>query len=268
MPLAFAVAVPLPSPASALPSACCPQRPIRASLASRLVSTGATFDSLVASRRLALCFVGMSNCGKSHWSGALADGLGFSLCSVDEEIERAIAPELTRLGFAGIDGMAEWMGFPSDDRFERNQARYLELEEEITSGAVEALPEESHGRGNFVLDTTGSVVYLSKPTQALLRERYLVVHLEASDDMLGEMTDKYFEVPKPVVWGDCFDMCDGEEAEAALRRCYPRLLRQRRMRYADLAHISIPASLALSRELQLSAFLDILRDELGKPSMR
>lgn len=215
------------------------------------------FRLRVDSATMPVCLVGMSNCGKSYWSNQLRLGREFELVSVDAEIEKAIEPELTALGFAGIDGMAEWMGFPSDSRFAANQARYLSYEETITAAA--AFPSDCR---NAVLDTTGSVIYLSDDTLRKVRRNYLIVHLEASDDMLGAMTENYFDTPKPVVWGDAFDQLEGETPNAALRRCYPRLLRERRERYARLAHVTIPATVSLSRELTLDGFFEHLTNQL------
>jgi shikimate kinase len=219
-------------------------------------------DAQIASRSAALCFVGMSNCGKSHWSGRLADDLGFGVLSVDEEIEKAIAPELSALGFCGIDGMAEWMGFPTDRQFRKNEAAYLAHEEALTSSAVAAPGPDGAVLANFVLDTTGSVVYLSPATLDAMRSRFLVIHLEASDDMLESMTDGFFLTPKPVVWGDCFNQHGGETTVEALRRCYPNLLAQRRARYNALAHLSIPASFALDRAVTPNQFLERIGEGL------
>lgn len=214
------------------------------------------FDARIFESSLAICFVGMSNCGKSHWSRQLKQQLQFHVVSVDDEIERAIEPELTALGYAGIDGMAEWMGFPSDERFEVNQARYLGYEESITAATS---PQKAV---NSVLDTTGSVVYLSQGTIDRLQKEYLVVHLEASDDMLEFMTTSYFETPKPVVWGDAYKPVDEETPNESLRRCYPDLLRERRKRYAAMSHVTIPASVSLSRNVELDKFLDHVKNKL------
>jgi hypothetical protein len=217
------------------------------------------FDNRVMRGEMRVCLVGMSNCGKSHWSTQLHTGCGYSLVCVDAEIEKAIEPELCRLGFAGIDGMAEWMGFPTDSRFAANQDVYLTYEEKITAAAIASGGATGT---NYVLDTTGSVVYLSRATLDALRASFLVIHLEASDDMLEMMTDNYFLTPKPVAWGDSFDQKQGETADCALRRCYPRLLRERRARYAKLAHVTIPGAVSLSRDLHLPGFLDLVRAQL------
>lgn len=214
------------------------------------------FDARLKDRNLAVCFVGMSNCGKSHWSWELRDNLGFSLLSVDRNIENELEPVLRADGHVGIEGLAAWMGFPTDDRFAKNQATYLDFEERITATASPTIGK------NSVLDTTGSVVYLSDATRARLVRNYLVVHLEAGDELLAVMTENYFKTPKPVVWGDAFNRQDGESPDAAMRRCYPQLLKQRREMYAQMAHVTIPASTSLDRKLNVDLFLDELRSRL------
>lgn len=218
-------------------------------------------DAQLRANTLAVCMVGMSNCGKSHWSSQLAEDCAFSLLSVDDEIEEKLRPILATGGHVGIDGMAEWMGFPSDARFAANQGKYLELEEIVTSAAAIG------GDGNYVLDTTGSVVYLSRDVIERIRKRFLVVHLEAGDDMMKDMTDNYFATPKPVVWGDAFTQEEGESAENALRRCYPGLLRERRERYGDMAHVTVPASFALDRKTTTNMFMNRLRKALDDASI-
>lgn len=213
------------------------------------------FDSLLSKGELQIAFVGMSNCGKSHRSNQLRVEHDFDVFCVDDEIERVIAPELQAMGYEGIEGLAAWMGFPTDDRFAENQGVYLQHEESITAGAQ----KKRKGR-NFALDTTGSVVYLSEETRKALRDDFLIVHLEAADDMMLTMVENYFASPKPVVWGNSFDRREDEDAETALRRCYPRLLRERRKKYAELAHVTIPGTVSLDRNICCNEFLRHLRD--------
>lgn len=104
------------------------------------------------------------------------------------------------------------MGFPYDDRFKTNERSYLEIEEQVMSRITAG--EES----NFVLDTTGSVIYMPRKILTTLREQYLIVHFNASNKALDAMIDNYFKTPKPVVWGDVYGCEECEEPEQALRR--------------------------------------------------
>lgn len=201
----------------------------------------------------------MSNSGKSFWSKQLQRDLQFQVVCVDDRIEKQLESQLSIAGHVGIDGLAAWMGFPSDESFASRQAEYLSAEERITASAAAIL----HDTGsNSVLDTTGSVVYLSNATREMLCSNYLVIHLEAGDDLLSAMTENYFLTPKPVVWGDSFNQRDGESPEDALRRCYPALLRERRERYSKMAHITVPAATSLSRQLNVHGFIDQVRSRL------
>lgn len=219
--------------------------------------SAAEFDAAMSSERLALCLVGMSNCGKSHWSTALGIQKGFQVTCVDEEIEHLLKDELTQGGYSGIDGLASWMGFPTDQRFAKAQEKYLAAEEMATQAGAQPTQDS-----NCVLDTTGSVVYLNEATCSQVRNNFLVIHLEAGDDMLAKMTERFFETPKPVVWGDSFDWQEGENEDEAMRRCYPNLLRQRRERYRKLAHVNVAAGECISPELCLDGFLDLVKQQM------
>lgn len=216
------------------------------------------FDERLKTHTLSLCLIGMSNCGKSHWASRLHNDLEFKLVCVDDHIEKQLANQLSHAGYVGIDGLAAWMGFPSDNTFASRQAEYLNAEEQITAAAADTPPAS----GNSVIDTTGSVVYLSSNTREKLCSNCLVIHLEASDDLLTEMIDNYFLTPKPVVWGDTFNRMESESPEDALRRCYPTLLRERRERYAKMAHVTVPAATSLSRKLNVHGFVDEVRSKL------
>ena len=54
------------------------------------------------------------------------------------------------------------------------------------------------------------------------------------------MVRKYFEEPKPVVWGEMFNRQKDEQDDDALFRCFPLLLEDRLRRYREFAHLSIP----------------------------
>lgn len=197
-----------------------------------------------------LCFIGMSNCGKSTRANQLAQNHQFEVLHVDERIEAALKPELESLGFSGIEGMSSWMGQPFDERFAGNQKRYLELEEQITLSA------DFEGSAAAVLDCTGSVININAPEK--LRDRFLVVHFEATEEIVDAMVERYFQCPKPVAWGHTFSQRVGESGEEALRRCYPEMLKIRLEKYRSLAHFSIPATVSLDPNFSSERFLDLI----------
>eukprot|EP00736_Rhodelphis_marinus_P000231 Rmarinus@m.20961 len=205
---------------------------------------------------LRIAMVGMSNTGKSYRSKQLKD-MGYSIRSVDEEIENAIRPELEAQGFTGIEGMASWMGMPYDPQYPKNSAAYLALEESVTMKACQENPG-----CNYVIDTTGSVIQLHPSTLRTLRDKFLIVHLEASDAMLVAMMERFFAHPKPVAWGDCYEEESGESGQQALKRCYPHLLRRRGELYSQLAHVTVPATKSTSSDVSVDEFLELIMRSL------
>jgi shikimate kinase len=215
------------------------------------------FDENLHKGELALAFVGMSNSGKSLRSRKLAEELGFALVSVDDEIEKALAEELGSAYGNGTEALANWMGFPFQQTFREREQRYLQIEELITGNAR---PPQT---GNFALDTTGSVVYLSDECRRKIRSEYLVVYLEIAESFLEEMIETFFACPKPVVWGESFvTSCDASNGEERLRECYPDLLRWRAERYKDLSDVTIPSEMARSVTVSSKEFLDCVRSKL------
>lgn len=185
-------------------------------------------DNHVANGSFRLAFVGMSNAGKSYRSRVLQSGLDFFWYEVDACIQKT-------LGFAQMEEISGWLGFPTSPTYVERADQYLAAEEECTH-----LAKLDTGGKNLVFDTTGSVIYLSAGTQQWLHDECLIVHIDVGDDSVQELVEQYFAEPKPVMWGDSFDWRADETAEDAMRRCYPELLRTRLIRYRELAHVSIP----------------------------
>jgi len=75
----------------------------------------------------------MSGAGKSHWTRKLA-GAGFRAISIDDRIERKLAPELSAGEHRGIGGVAAWMGWP-------DQPDYREREKKYLAGEIESMRE-------------------------------------------------------------------------------------------------------------------------------
>ena len=188
------------------------------------------FDAHRVAGTLRLAFVGMSNGGKSYRSRVLAREEGFLWYHVDKEIQEA-------LGFAAMQEVSSWLGYPGDEHYAEREERYLALEDGFTKNA-----SVRTGGRNLVFDTTGSVVHLPPGTLSLVRENSLVVHLDVGEDSLPQMIERFFAEPKPVAWSGYYEQRQGETAEEAVRRSYPALLHERLKRYRALAHVNIPAS--------------------------
>lgn len=188
---------------------------------------------------IALSLVGMSNVGKSYWSNRLHEESGFLTYGCDDEIEVQLENELRVQGYGGgIADVAHWMGQPYDPQFPAAQARYLELEADVTRQALDSLESGDKNR-NFVLDTTGSVVHLDPSLRRSVKGQTTVVYLEATPEMQEEMFRRYMEHPKPVVWGDIYKSNENEDRLKSLSRLYPILLAHRSTLYDQMADVTI-----------------------------
>jgi len=65
---------------------------------------------------LRLALVGMSGAGKTFWSRQIASA-GHPAISCDDRIEKRLASRLAAGGYAGINGVAAWMGWPDSPAY-------------------------------------------------------------------------------------------------------------------------------------------------------
>lgn len=217
------------------------------------------FDELRQKNKLTLCFIGMSNTGKSYWSKKLA-ALGFEHLNCDDLIEQKLAPELKARGYSGIEDVSRWMGQPYDKRFAAHQQKYLDFEKEVID---RILAEIKSGReGNIAIDTTGSFVHLEPEVCLQLSRQALMIYIEASSAMKDGMFKLYIKKPKPVVFGDVFVPRTGESPHQTLRRCYPILLERRSSLYARYADATIPRE-TISKDMGTEKFISILKQSLA-----
>ncbi|MBI2175971.1 hypothetical protein HYU40_01305 [Candidatus Woesearchaeota archaeon] len=194
------------------------------------------FDKCFSSGKLRIAVVGMSNVGKTRRAKSLiADkSLNFSWVCCDDLVEAKLKPFLEGKGFKSVNGVAAWMGQPYEERYSETQRLFLKFEEEAMAGIDYCAPK------NLLIDTTGSVIYLSASALQLLKEKTLVIYLEATEDIKKLLFERYMSNPKPVVWGGSFSCNKNEANMDALKRCYPQLLQYRAARYAELADVTIP----------------------------
>ena len=93
-----------------------------------------------------------------------------------------------------------------------------------------------------VVDTTGSVIYLSEKLQACLRAVCQVVFLELPPGGRALLLGRFKAAPKPLVWGSMYQPLAGESQDESLSRCFGFLLDGREKRYRALAHKCTDAS--------------------------
>ena len=202
-----------------------------------------------------LSFIGMSGAGKSHWAQKLA-GAGFRVISIDDRIERKLAPALADGGHRGIGGVAAWMGWPDDPAYREREKKYLQCEVMATGEALDEI--EASGEEGTILDTTGSVVYTGEEICRRMQNLTTVVYLEASRAEEELLIARYLSDPKPVLWGDQFVQRPGESTHDAIARCYPQLIAHRRKLYERYAHSIVSMDLLRNVNLDARGFLELL----------
>ncbi len=185
-------------------------------------------------------FIGMAGVGKSFWSNRLEKEKGYQKYSCDELIEKELSPELTLLGYKGVNGLSHWMGQPYDERYSANSRRYLELEAKVLGNILREI--ENSKNKNIVVDTTGSVVYLPPELLWKLKQLTKVVYLETPEFVVEKMINLYLVDPKPVIWGNLYKPLSGEDKIETLKRCYPELLKYRINLYNKLADVKVDYS--------------------------
>lgn len=188
-----------------------------------------------------ISLVGYSGIGKSLLSRRLEDELGWLRFSCDDLIAERLQGELVNIPGHGETQLANWMGFPWEPHCRDRQELYLLLEEQVLDEICDALEEAKRTKAdvNIVVDTTGSCVYLATDVLNRLRKFSDVIFLEASEDEEEALIERFFQSPKPIIWGDVYQEKAGESHEQAIRRCYPELLRSRRNLYQMLSKIQL-----------------------------
>ncbi|MEK6854502.1 MAG: hypothetical protein AABX60_04145, partial [Nanoarchaeota archaeon] len=137
------------------------------------------FDRLLSSGKLHVSLIGMSNVGKTRRAKSLAadPSLNFIWVCGDDLVEAKLKPFLEGKGFKGVDGVAAWMGQPYEARYPETQQLFLKFEESAMAEIDFSIDK------NIVVDTTGSVIYLSQRVLGKLKKETLIVYLEATDDI-------------------------------------------------------------------------------------
>jgi shikimate kinase len=216
---------------------------------------------------LRLALIGMSGAGKTFWTKRLAES-GRASISCDDRIEQRLAPRLAGGGFAGINGVAAWMGWPDSATYAGREADYLAAEIHTLDVILTVL--EKNPLQELVLDTTGSVIYAGNNLLMRLRRQMTVVYLAASESEQQLLIERYLSDPKPVLWRGAFLPRPGEAPRETVARCYPTLIAARRRSYEALAHCTLPVAelrdtprdVSHATPLDAAAFLALIEKKL------
>lgn len=216
------------------------------------------FEKLFHQKKLVICFIGMSNIGKTFWSKKFK-AEGFKRVGCDDLIEEKLTLDLKKLGYSGIADVSRWMGQPYDEEFSTNQQKYLTLEKEVMGDILRKIKYENNK--NIVLDTTGSIVHTGDNICNKIKENTLVVYIEATKDIKDKMFDNYIKKPKPVVFGEVFFQKKHETCYQSLERCYKELLEYRSGLYRKYADVIIPRNI-IKEGLSCSDFISLVKHYL------
>jgi len=192
----------------------------------------------------------MSGVGKTFWTKRLAQAGRPTICC-DDRIEQRLRSRLESGGYAGIHGVASWMGWPDRPTYAEREADYLAAEIATLDEVLTDL--ERNPSSELVLDTTGSVIYTGNNLLRRLRRQMNIVYLMASAEEQQVLMERYLRDPKPVLWRGAFQAKTGETPSETVARCYPTLIAARRQSYEVLAHCSVA--------------VDELRDASSDPSV-
>jgi len=219
--------------------------------------TNFTTNSVNAPKKpLRLALIAMSGAGKTFWTRRIAE-TGVTAISCDDRIEEKLSRRLAAGGYAGINGVAAWMGV----------ARFGDLR-----GTGSGVPSRRNFHAGRNSDGTASesatIIDSGHDWQRdLCRESFAAPAAQADDSGVSGgigwpssncLIERYLNNPKPVLWRGAFQARSSETARETVARCYPHLIAARRQSYTALAHATL--QVAALRELPhtAAAFLELL----------
>jgi shikimate kinase len=204
-----------------------------------------------------LSLIGMSGCGKTHWSREFATH-GFRLFCCDDLISEKLLSLLERPDGTVME-MGAWMGLPYEHHYADREAKYLAHEINVLTEILDYLERLGQDRKEKVIvDTTGSVIYTGQDILERLREKTTVVHLETPPTVQEIMLQKYLKNHRPVLWRGLFRRKAGETNNEALARCYPTLLSSREAQYRRHAHLTIDYDVRNHDSFTIEDFIDMV----------
>jgi dephospho-CoA kinase len=208
-----------------------------------------------------LALIGMSGSGKTFWTKKLAEK-GAPAVFCDDKIEQRLAPRLGPGGYAGINGVAAWMGWPDSPTYAEREAEYLAEEIHTLDEVLQEL--EKKRDSSLVLDTTGSVIYAGNHLLMRLRRQMTIVYLAATEEERQLLIERYLNDPKPVLWRGAFQAKSGEAPRETVARCYPALIEARRRSYEALAHCTVLVSALRDGTMDADAFMKMIQSKSAR----
>jgi shikimate kinase len=208
-----------------------------------------------------LGFMGMAGVGKSYWSEKFAEA-GFSCFHCDGIIASHLRAELGN-GLETVHDLGDWMGFPYEADFRRKEEKYLALERQTLANILCMLAENDDPNRRFVVDMTGSAVYVGEDLLGALRRHMTIVYFGVSAEAQAQLLQDYVARPRPVLWQGIYHANGDESPAAALARCYPRLIRDRERLYESWCDIKLEYDFHRRPGLTVEEFLSYVQSGTG-----
>lgn len=177
---------------------------------------------------MALVLIGMSNSGKTYWSKKLKEEKNYYYFSCDDYIQK-------KLNLSSINDLNLWLGFPYEEKYQKNSQIYLNYEEESIKKAIQII--KNNHKKKLVIDTTGSIVHLHSKYLKKLSSIATLIYLKINNQEIDQMIKLYFKNPKPLIWGKFFKQEKNKDPIQQIKEQYPKLLRYRQQIYRKFAHI-------------------------------
>lgn len=195
----------------------------------------------------------MSGVGKSYWSKKLAKEYGFLRISCDDLIEQQISKNVS----SNNENLKSWMGLPGSENFLETQKTYMSLENQIMRETLVKISKDSST--DYVIDTTGSIIYCETDILKNLRALSKIVYLESSKTNFDSKAERFIKNPCPlIIWGGMFQPRPDEKYEQSLKRCYLKLFESRIEHYESLFEFKISDELHKSPNFSSEEFLKLI----------
>lgn len=198
-----------------------------------------------------ISLIGMSGTGKTFWSKQLA-AAGWKRICCDDLIEARLCQVMPATA-QGIAAVADWLGQPYDVGYAERQQQYLEAEIAVMEETLATI--ECEPMLDYVIDTTGSVIYTGEALCQRLRQVSRVVYIVLPAAAMAEMVKRYLSDPKPVLWMDQFQHTPQRSLRETIMTCYLKLVEQRAQLYQRYAHVTLPYTMTSAPDFTREQFL-------------
>ena len=193
-----------------------------------------------------LVLIGTSQVGKTRASEYFKENLEYRRYDVDAMVTAILDQKLRIHGItegSDTERTAEYLGnvIKNPEQYAERQQEFIEAEAEVMDVVVLGVQRDHKNGIPFVVDCTGSVVMVPKKLQELQKlANTTIVHLESSPENAAELTAKFTNDPKPIVWPkSVMDQFLDPENTQTLETLYGETIAWRTGEYKKYADVNI-----------------------------